>query len=181
MGATCVSELIMSRRDMGSGGRGGPPTVFCVVLLVLVSTQESHGKETRQFGFNVAAGPEAGWTTFDPIPYKKQERLTTSESFTFTDDSNGDTFYVCKANLDFAIRVTTGQTLWQRESTSCSGYSLTRELASRDANLRTTTTSAKVHTFPLKGTMGRLYNCRAELKFDSSSEKTSDLEIACDG
>ena len=98
---------------MGSGGRGGPPTVFCVVLLVLVSTQvkkitipftlknglsctglppptlstpssqlficyvsqESHGKETRQFGFNVAAGPEAGWTTFDPIPYKKQERL----------------------------------------------------------------------------------------------------------
>ena len=24
---------------MGSGGRGGPPTVFCVVLLVLVSTQ----------------------------------------------------------------------------------------------------------------------------------------------
>ena len=27
------------RRDMGSGGRGGPPTVFCVVLLVLVSTQ----------------------------------------------------------------------------------------------------------------------------------------------
>ena len=36
---------------------------------------------------------------------------TTSESFTFTDDSNGDTFYVCKANLDFAIRVTTGQSI----------------------------------------------------------------------
>ena len=39
---------------------------------------------------------------------------TTSESFTFTDDSNGDTFYVCKANLDFAIRVTTGQSKLER-------------------------------------------------------------------
>ena len=39
---------------------------------------------------------------------------TTSESFTFTDDSNGDTFYVCKANLDFAIRVTTGQSKFER-------------------------------------------------------------------
>ena len=37
--------------------------------------QEILGKDTRKFGFNTAAPYEGGWTTFDPIPYKKQERL----------------------------------------------------------------------------------------------------------
>ena len=41
---------------------------------------------------------------------------TTAESFTFTDSSSGTSLYVCKTSLDFAIRVTTGQSKkWSEE------------------------------------------------------------------
>merc|ERR1719264_580333 len=116
LAATSFSGLTMSRRDMGFGGRSGPPALFCTVLLLLLLPKESLGKDTRQFGFNTAAAYEGGWTTFDPIPYKKQERLTTAESFTFTDSSSGTSLYVCKTSLDFAIRVTTGQTRQNRRN-----------------------------------------------------------------
>ena len=132
---------------------------------------------------------------------------TTSESFTFTDSSSGTSLYVCKASLDFAIRVTTGQSkegakqdllLLQNqlfslqlsgrrnqppvlatpspgslliemptlEARLASPLSIINTLTIRSAIIIITltsllqTTSTKVHAFPLKGTMGRLYNCR---------------------
>ena len=112
---------------------------------------------------------------------------TTSESFTFTDDSNGDTFYVCKANLDFAIRVTTGQSklegvwkikkknyscaaLWQRETTSCSSYSSTRrQLNHTAADLRSTV------GFDIWRPSHLYFNC-SEFWFDTPIYHTGDRD-----